>query len=129
MTTNQRNDVPIQWMAASYFDSDQGLGEVINCNLKRFRHEVPIHNLHGAVVAAFSTPNAMIERWPQAVRVLLNKESPDAKAPFNTWARPRDLDKRRRAIAVWSNMLAFIVSSWDFSSRDFLKWASISETK
>ncbi len=122
MTTNQRNDVPIQWMTVSYLDSDQGLGEVINCNLKRFRHKVPpIHNLHGAVVAAFATPNATIEGWPQAVRVLLNKEGPDAKEPFNTWARPRDLDKRRRAIAVWSSMLAFVVSSWDFSSRDLHK--------
>lgn len=121
MTTDQRKDVLIQWMAASYLDSDQGVGEAINCNLKRFRHKVPIRYLHGAVVAAFSTPNAMIERWPQTVRVLLNKEGPDAKAPFNTWARPRDLDKRRRAIAVWSNILAFIVSSWDFSSRDLHK--------
>ncbi|CAD6590557.1 MAG: hypothetical protein ASARMPRED_004855 [Alectoria sarmentosa] len=117
MATNQKQDVYSQWVTTSNVNWDQETGDAISRNLQRFRYQAPTDAFYGSVVAALTIPNAMIERWPQAARVLLNKGNRDFNEPFNTWVRPRDLDSRRRAIAVWSSMLAFIVFSWDFASR------------
>lgn len=47
---------------------------------------------------------------------LFSQASHDSRAAFETWERPRDFDKRRRAAYVWSSMLAFIVTYWTYDS-------------
>ncbi len=62
--------------------------------------------------------NAMVERWPVQVRVLLNQDSSASKGPFGISARPRDLKRRQQAMSVWADMLCFITACWDISCRD-----------
>jgi hypothetical protein len=56
----------------------------------------------------------MVERWPTRLRQKLNQSSgrPQNVRPFETWARPRDLEKRKQAISVWSSLLVFLVFHW-----------------
>lgn len=80
------------------------MGDAISCNLQRSRHDAPIDMTYAAVVAAFTGPSVLIEKWPQAVILLLKKAGSDSKVPFNTLARPRDLDTRRRAATSMAGM-------------------------
>ncbi|KAF4220095.1 hypothetical protein CNMCM8980_003384 [Aspergillus fumigatiaffinis] len=68
-----------------------------------------------AITQTFTDSDAMVERWPSHIRELMNRFSrypaqPDRK--FETWARPRDQEKRKQAVSVWISLLAFLVVNW-----------------
>jgi hypothetical protein len=95
--------------------------EAINEGRRRFhaatdRHtQVTIGRIAQTVISLFATSNALIERWPAVIRRDLNQSACQATQPaveFDTWARPRDLEKRKQAISVWTSLLAFIVFHW-----------------
>lgn len=52
------------------------------------------------------------------MRALFSQAGHDSGAAFETWERPQDIDKRRRASFVWSSMLAFIVAYWAYDTHD-----------
>jgi hypothetical protein len=68
-----------------------------------------------AIIKSFTDSNGMVERWPSHIRVLMNQFSRSAAGPdkeFESWARPRDLEKRKQAVSVWTSLLAFLVFNW-----------------
>ncbi|KAF7180701.1 hypothetical protein CNMCM7691_009992 [Aspergillus felis] len=74
-----------------------------------------------AVTQTFTHHDAMVERWPPEIRELMNEFSRSAAPPakeFETWARPRDQEKRKQAISVWISLLAFLVSNWESYGAD-----------
>jgi hypothetical protein len=74
-----------------------------------------IHRIAVAVIQTFTGSNAMVERWPSQIRKLMNQFSRFPAQPakeFETWARPRDLEKRKQAVSVWTSLLAFLVFNW-----------------
>ena len=107
-----------QWIARAEFPLNEGVGRAISANMQEYREEGPNDDLAKLVVNLFSGSNAAIERWPLKVRVLLNQTKHETDNPFETWARPRDLEKRKLAISTWSNMLSFIVRYWTFDCRE-----------
>ncbi|KAF4169695.1 hypothetical protein CNMCM6936_006854 [Aspergillus lentulus] len=67
------------------------------------------------VTQTFTDSDAMVERWPSGIRELMNRFSRYPTQPdrnFETWARPRDQEKRKQAISVWTSLLAFLVFNW-----------------
>jgi hypothetical protein len=57
----------------------------------------------------------MVERWPLLIRERLNQPSSSQghpSEPFQSWARPRDIEKRRQAVAVWYTLINFLVFCW-----------------
>lgn len=106
------------WIRATGFDLNSTTIDAINRNLRSYRACGPSDILSTAIIAVLTVPNAMIERWPLEVRVLLNQKARAPDEAFDTWARPRDMEKRVQAIAIWSNMLGFITFCWEFSCAD-----------
>jgi hypothetical protein len=110
-----------EWYRANGFSQEGPIFEAINAGWQHFNsatdpHTRSIHTRISAwVVAAFTVPNAMVERWPTRLRQNLNNSSGSRLRnvrPFETWARPRDLEKRKQAISVWSSLLVFLVFHW-----------------
>ncbi|RHZ48400.1 uncharacterized protein CDV56_103031 [Aspergillus thermomutatus] len=65
-----------------------------------------------AITQTFTDSDAMVERWPSHIRKLMNQFSRSAAQPakeFESCARPRDLEKRKQAISVWTSLLTFLV--------------------
>ncbi|GIK07211.1 hypothetical protein Aspvir_002867 [Aspergillus viridinutans] len=57
-----------------------------------------------AITQTFTDSDAMVERWPSQIRNLMNQFSRSAAPPakeFETWARPRDQEKRKQAISSY----------------------------
>jgi hypothetical protein len=95
--------------------------EAINEGRRRFHASTDRHTkmatgrIAQSVITLFTTLNALIERWPAVIRRDLNQSSCQATQPtveFDTWARPRDLEKRKQALSVWTSLLAFLVFHW-----------------
>ena len=66
--------------------------------------------------------NAMADRWPVQVRLLLTENRSPSYGIFGaTYRRDMyntDLKKRQGEMSVWANMLCFIVAHWDISCRE-----------
>lgn len=61
---------------------------------------------------AFDGLEALVERWPRAVRVVMNTvDSGHKEQAFETMAAIWDLAKRRRYQAVWTSFIGFLVYS------------------
>ncbi|KAF7586407.1 hypothetical protein BBP40_008930 [Aspergillus hancockii] len=73
-----------------------------------------------AVIPLFTTANALVERWPTVIRKSLNwtTSRPSQRTPeYDSWARPRELEKRKQAVSVWTSFLAFLTFHWhDYGS-------------
>lgn len=106
----------LQWVAISGFDLYGPAGNSIRTNLRWFRREERFHEIYTAVMDLFTVPTGTVERWPQMMGALFNQASQGSKASFETWEWPSDLDRRRRAVSVWSSMLALIVAYWTYDS-------------
>ncbi|KAF4181079.1 hypothetical protein CNMCM8927_004860 [Aspergillus lentulus] len=77
--------------------------------------KVIIDRIAVAVTQTFTDSDAMVERWPSGIRELMNRFSrypTQLDRNFETWARPRDQEKRKQAISVWTSLLAFLVCNW-----------------
>ena len=118
MSDNQTKSTCLKWMTATDFDLSASVTQAINDNLRSYRIQGPAYPICSTIIELLTGPNALIERWPQEVRILLNQRDHESGTPFDSWARPRDLEKRVQALGVWSSMLAFITHCWDFSCRD-----------
>ena len=106
----------LQWVAISHFDLFGPPGKAIEINLRWFCQEKPLHNIYTAVGNLFTVTSGTVERWPRILEALFCQGRHDSDASFETWERPRDLDKHRRAVFVWSSMLAFIVAHWTYDA-------------
>ncbi|RHZ49401.1 uncharacterized protein CDV56_106182 [Aspergillus thermomutatus] len=74
-----------------------------------------IERIAVAITQTFTDSDVMVERWPSHIRVLMNKFSRSAAQPakeFESWARPRDQEKRKQALSVWTSLLAFLIFNW-----------------
>ncbi|RHZ52488.1 hypothetical protein CDV55_104360 [Aspergillus turcosus] len=65
-----------------------------------------------AITQNFTDSDAMVERWPSHIRKLMNQFSRSDAKEFKSWARPRDLEKRKQVLSVWISLLAFLVLNW-----------------
>ncbi|KAI9784804.1 MAG: hypothetical protein M1839_001534 [Geoglossum umbratile] len=113
-----------EWFHAAGFLMEGEIYESINQGLQRYRSDRSKEEYSArslimvSTIEVFTLCNCMVERWPRAVRRELNKTSRQAQLEwFNTWARPRDLEKRKQAVAVWYNMISFIEYHWDYDSK------------
>lgn len=110
-----------EWYYAAGFRQEGSVYDAINAGRQRFYSATDIRTqeiktrISGWVVSAFTVDNARVERWPSNVRQRLNASSgPSSRKPrpFDTWARPRDIEKRKQALTVWSSLLLFLVFHW-----------------
>ena len=110
------------WRDSAEFRHEGPVYDAIKTGRRRFESATDDHTqslntrIAGWVVTAFTVPNAMVERWPKKTRQTLNESfcppRPGNSPSFKTWARPRDLEKRKQAISVWSALLVFLVFHW-----------------
>ncbi|KAH0556227.1 hypothetical protein GP486_005848 [Trichoglossum hirsutum] len=114
----------LEWFHAAGFRMEGEIYESINQGLQRYRsgHSKEEGRARARVmvptIEVFTELNCMVERWPMIVMKELNKTGRQAQSePFNTWARPRDFEKRKQAVAVWYNMISFIEYHWDYDSK------------
>lgn len=120
-TVSESGPIYREWYRANGFRQEGPVFEAINAGRQRFYSATDPHTqsintrISGWVVHTFTLPNVMVERWPSRLRHMLNESSgrsPRNVRPFETWARPRDIEKRKQAISVWSSLLAFLVFHW-----------------
>jgi len=119
--TSESISIYKDWFEAAGFQQEGPVYDAINAGRQRFSSATDIDTktlitrISGWVISAFTIPNAMVERWPNSVRQRLNDSStrsPRRSLPFETWARPRNIEKREQAISVWSSLLVFLVFHW-----------------
>lgn len=57
--------------------------------------------------------NSVTERWPETVRIMLNRIYVGAQdvnpTPFDSWYGPPGLEKRKQATRVWTELIMFLV--------------------
>jgi hypothetical protein len=116
-----------QWYKDAGFETDGKVHKAINHGLQSYRSNTiaptsaftrRCGKIMVATIGLFTERNSQIERWPTEVRKMLNRttqDNPEQDAslePFTTWARPRDIEKRKQAVAVWYNLIAFLAFHW-----------------
>ncbi|KAI9374449.1 hypothetical protein BJX61DRAFT_540795 [Aspergillus egyptiacus] len=53
------------------------------------------------VIIKFTKSNSLIEKWPESIRRAMNRRvAADSAVEFDTWARPRDLEKREQGVSL-----------------------------
>src|SRR5271163_2833298 len=113
------HDMYHEWYHTAGFRQDGVLYDQINACLQEYRtsigHEKTRGRIAVQVIHVLTERNALVERWPFIIRCQLNQSSssePRPSRPFETWARPRDIEKRKQAISVWYSLLNFLVFNW-----------------
>jgi hypothetical protein len=128
-----------QWYRSAGFRGEGDVHHAINHGLQQYRSDRSFREagvrrkIADAVSEIFASRSAWVERWPARVRATLNRNSgrPNSAElePFTTWARPRDLEKREQSVAVWYNLLCFLVYHWgDFGAAGCLERMGLSLT-
>lgn len=108
-------DTVLRWCDEAGFTADQPICRHIDRALAEYRADTSsATNLHRgwicvAVVSSLAAPNVAVERWPQSIRTRLSR---DVAHPFDSRVRPHEVEGRRQAVAVWHNLLAFLVFHW-----------------
>jgi len=66
--------------------------------------------------------NAVIERWPETIRVMLNDSSLNGRGsqPFESWVGPPGLEKRKQATRVWTDLIQFFVLEYHINNVTWL---------
>jgi hypothetical protein len=113
------HDMYREWYHTAGFRQDGVVYDQINACLQEYRtsigHEKTRGRIAAQVIQVLTQRNGLVERWPLTIRCQLNQSSssePRPCRPFETWARPRDIEKRKQAISVWYSLLNFLVFHW-----------------
>src|SRR5262245_41017914 len=100
-----------QWAYQNGLTDENGnfLNEAIDERRANFRLGLEERNVNllttieHLLINMFHFCNAMTERWPETVRIMLNRfhtDEQDVKTPFDSWYGPPGLEKRKQATRV-----------------------------
>lgn len=134
--TDAERDLYLRWYRSTHL-ADPLYARPLGDAFHRFRHvfrdshtstttpQIVLARIMQPVIEHFTFANSMINRWPMSVRRILNRSQPTPPLsgnetdnyhiqppPFHTWAQPRFLERRKQAVAVWYNLLHFLVLNW-----------------
>lgn len=84
-----------------------------------YKQDKPPQAVWGSVMTMLDLLNALAERWPLQVRLLLSKNRSPSYGIFGARERPAYMVRRpQEQMSLWANMLCFIVACWDISCRE-----------
>ena len=97
----------------------------------RFRHGLEkndmslINFIEKTLIDSVHMRNAMVERWPETIRVMLNRTGGNDQGtqagPFESWFGPPGLQKRMQSTRVWTDLIQFFVLEYHINN---MTWTS-----